>query len=626
MGALTLPTPTPMPPAARWWPPLEAAPSTPRGKRPDAAQRLAQRSADLSEQAGDMTVAAQALRRALSRGDAVAEQSALKAGLLGAQAKARFTTPVLEAAWSLLNAGAATLAQAEQRHQALALAAAVWGASGRPCMVLTADDEAAAQALRVGAPLFEHFSLRAALAPSDAIGGALRSAYAAEIVYVPARRLAADLARDRRERGGGDASRLTAQLAGGGAVPLLTQGLHTLLVDEVDRVLFDDAVNPVMLSVPDDPTLLGPAIAAACALVEALQAGRDYELDETHGLRWTPAGLLALPALSASLPALWRTTERGELLFAQALVARDLLQRGRDYALVGNGQVHLDDSVLARLPDRALISNLTLALQVRLQLPRSPITRATDRSSVLSLVGGAHRLGGLSANLDGLAAPLWSRHGLCVDAPSKTAAAWPCMLEPLASEAVWKERLQKSFDVSDVECARLYVLRHITDASQFAGLPGAQGQAWVLAGLGPARAIGALLHGEALVPRRLEIIFTEPLDSARAEAAFLCRAADSSGLPVEGRVLLQPRARSLTEALGDLAQALAWLCGRWPSLSPRLIKAALRLLRWRSARQQSAALQAMALREQQLRLQLSFAGTAASAAPKESVDHSRRTP
>ncbi|CAN5287653.1 hypothetical protein BH11PSE10_BH11PSE10_04500 [soil metagenome] len=558
--------------------------------------------------------AGQALQRALNRGDSAAERLALQQALAAAHAQTRQSEAVLEAAWSLLSSGACALTTARERHQAVALAAAAWGASGRPCMVLAADDGGAATAARAGSSLLADLGLLSALAPSDAGGAALHEAYAADVVYVPARRLAADLARDRRERGGGDASRLEGRLAHHGETPLLTRGLHTVLIDELDRVLFDDAINPVVLSVPDDTTALGRAIALAREAADGLQARQHYEIDRHDGLLWTTAGAQAASAAAARLPPLWRAPERAELLLTQAIAVRDLLQQGRDYTVLANGQVHIDDAVVARLPDRALLGNLTQALQARLGLELSPITRATDRSSVLSVVAGAHRLGGVAATLDGLADALWSRHGLSVDSGAEAAEAWPLKTEMLADDAAWRERLQDLFLNGPTDLQRVYVLRQITDAARFAALPGAQGQPWVLASLGPARTLAALAAADNKAARdtplqSIELVFTEPLDSRRAEAAFMCRAADASGLPVAGRLLLQAQSRWCADTLGWFAPLGLAVARAGLQMRTSLLKAALRLLRSRAARQQLRALAQVAQREQQLRQQLSFTGS-----------------
>ncbi|MBC7377219.1 MAG: hypothetical protein H7346_07250 [Burkholderiaceae bacterium] len=610
--------------AARWWAPLEATRpnSAARGPAPSAVQRAAEQAAalaairaiEITHPREALASAGQALQRALNRGDAAAEGLALQHALAAAHAQTRQTDEVLAAAWSLLSLGACALPRARERHQALALAAAAWGASGRPCMVLAADDEGAATAARAGSTVLADLGLQSALAPSDAAGAALREAYAADVVYVPARRLAADLARDRRERGGGDATRLESQLAQHGETPLLTSGLFTVLIDEADRVLFDDAVNPVVLSVADDPTALGRAIASACLAADGLQPTVHYEVDLRHGLLWTAEGAVAATVASALLPPLWRAPERAELLLTQAIAVRDLLEKGRDYTVLANGQVHIDEGVIARLPDRALLANLTQALQARLGVEQSPITRATDRSSVLSLVAGAHRLGAVAATLDGLAAPLWARHGLKVDGLAQPQEPWPVKTELLADDAAWRERLQDLFLNGPTDLLRVYVLRQITDAARFAALPGAQGQPWVLASLGPARTLAALANApRETALQSIELVFTEPLDSARAEAAFLCRAADASGLPVSGRFLLQAQARWCRDALGLFARPARALATPWPTGRRLVLQTALGLLRWRAARHQQLSLAAVAQREQQLRQQLSFTGQAPTA-------------
>lgn len=621
-----------------WCPPREK-PAAPRGRAPRPAQRAAEVAAlraavnaalpHVFEPAASLRDAGHALRRALNREDAAAEHAALAQGLAAAQAAWQLPPALVDAACHLVLRGAVPLPRAADRHPALALAAAAWAACGRPCMLVTADDEAAAQASRALLPLFAMLGLNAAPAGSDANGAALRRAYAADVVIVPARRLAADLARDRRERGSGDAQRLEARLQGEtGAGLLVTRGLFAVLVDELDRVLFDDAVNPVLLSVPDDSTALGEALLQARAAVDALQAPQHYALSAEQGLLWTPAGAALATDLIARLPPLWRQTERGEWLLRQALAVRDLLQPGRDYTVAGP-QVHLDDGIGRTLPDRTLLPHLTQAVQARAGLPLSPVTRATERTSVLGLAAGAHRLGGAAVDLRGLAAPLWRQHGLLA-VPGVAATPPPAVRqEACADDAAWQDRIQAGFG-APAGTQRLFVLRQLASPARFADLPGARAEAWVLAGLGPQRVLAQRREADEAEGRplasRVEVLFIEPLDGPRAEAQFLARVQDAApGADVEARMLLQPQARWVEQALGPLAGALRAACRAWPAHTARLLNVTLALLRWQTTRQQSRSLHAQAQREHQLKLQLSFAG-ASAAPPPQTPETPRRTP
>lgn len=619
-----------------WFQPVDAtAPA--RGFAPRPAERAAAVAALraavddalplVTAPAASLRTAGQALQRALNREDTAAEHKALAEALAAAQSAWRLDTAVLDAACRLVLGGAVALPRAGQRHLALGLAAAAWASCGRPCVLMTADDEAAAQASRSLLPLFQKIAIDAAPAGSDASGALLRRAYAASVVIVPARRFTADLTRDRRERSSGDALRLEARLHGeAGAGLLVTRGLFALLVDELDRVLFDDAVNPVLLSVPDDSTALGEAIQRSRDIVELLEPVHHYALSTEQGLAWTAAGAALAGKLITTLPPLWRQPERAEWLLRQALVVRDLLQPGRHFTL-SNAQVHLDDSIARVLPDRGLMPQLSQAIQARAGVPLNPITRATERASVLGLAGSAHRLAGAAADLHGLEGALWRRHGLCADA-NETTTALRATPEPCRDEADWQARVQAGFGAPP-ELHRLFVLRQLTAAARFADLPGAKAEPWVLAGIGPQRVLQQLrerAEADGRAPaRRIEILFTEPLDSQRTEAQFIARVMDTAAdATVSARLLLHADARWVQQALGPLAAPLRALCRRWPAAAPRLLTVTLALLRWQIARQQARALQAQAQREHQLKLQLSFTGTSAVPPPQPSPEPVRR--
>ncbi|OGA97408.1 MAG: hypothetical protein A3E25_09835 [Burkholderiales bacterium RIFCSPHIGHO2_12_FULL_69_20] len=108
----------------------------------------------------------------------------------------------------------------------------------------------------------------------------------------------------------------------------------------------------------------------------------------------------------------------------------------------------------------------------------------------------------------------------------------------------------------------------------------------------------------------------EPLDSTRAETAFLRRAADVAGTPVTVLRLLHPDARVLHDGLSPWfpVAALAFRLGQaLPAWLPRLLRPCLALARWRLGRQHAQQRLALLLRDHQLQQQLSFSGLAGSA-------------
>ncbi len=516
--------------------------------------------------------------------------------------------PVLAAAWALHGRVALALPRAADRHLALALAAVAVAAAGRPCHLLAASEEDAGRAAQAMRPVFDACATTSARVAADTTPGELIPAYRADVVHTTARRLAGDLARDRRLAKGNAASGTT-----------LTRGLHTALLDDLDRVLVEDASAPIVMSIADDATDLATAIAAARQLCDQWAPGSALEDHD---------GLKRLAASAARLPPFWRRADRRESLLRQALFVRDRLRPGQDYDLSGNGQLMLDDSLHERVPERDLLSGITQALQARLGLPLSPLARTVDRVSVPAFFTGFRHLAGLAPCLEGLAKELWRSQRLLVCGEASLPRSRLLAFAQAQDSVTWLQRqAQEARATAAPHQPLLVVLRRMSDLAPVRPLmqPGRVGLALESHGLNAAlRAQGLAASDGATAARsaKLHIVFAEPLASRRAEQAFAARVADACGRPVQASTLLTPATPLLKEHAGPLAAAAQALGLGMPALSQALLRAALALARWRAQRMFSQRRLAIQQRERQLQQQLSFA----EAAPRPTLPRPSHRP
>jgi preprotein translocase subunit SecA len=549
----------------------------------------------LPDAAPDLAGARDAMRRAMARAEPALEQAAQRRALaavvaaLQAAGQARPAPQTLDAALALLHGGAVELPVLERRREAVALAATVAAFGGRPVHLVAAGDEDAAAAAAAMRPLFEACGVRAAVLALETPPAALAAGYRAEVVHAGLRRLAADLARDEA---------LRQRLDPADPAPAVTRGVHWAFVEPLDRVLADEALGPVLLSVADDPSALAPALALARRAVDALQPGTDH----ADGAL-TEAGRARIAA--EAWPPLWRPAERREALVRQALFVRDGLQRGRDYELAPGGQLWLDETLAERLPDRAFGSALSQALQLRLGVPMAPITRTTGRTSVPGFFARYRRLAGAAPALPGLAAELQRSYGLVVWRAA-TIVDPRCRTVVAADRAGWERALQHEAGGGADSLARLVVLRRAGDLTALQALVRHPRAAWALEAMGPQAALKALGFGGPQPPAALRVIFAEPPDTARAQQAFLQRAAEAGAPNLDAVRLLHAQSRWLADRLPPAAALLRTLGPLVPRATVWLLPALADLAQRVGARRARAWREAMPQRERQLQQQLSF--------------------
>jgi preprotein translocase subunit SecA len=197
--------------------------------------------------------------------------------------------------------------------------------------------------------------------------------YRADVVYLTAKELLADFLRDQlAARAGHDPQRIALRRWLGTIAPdaraplLLVRGLHHAIVDEVDSVLIDEAVTPLILSAPRPALGLTEAVTLIRDVADRLQEGRDYDvLRRTRTVRLRDAAREAAAAVASQLPAVWRMAARREELLRQALTVRHLILPGHQY-VIDDGEVVLLDEFTGRMtPGRTLTAGLHQAIEAR---------------------------------------------------------------------------------------------------------------------------------------------------------------------------------------------------------------------------------------------------------------------
>ncbi|WP_344337671.1 accessory Sec system translocase SecA2 [Brevibacterium salitolerans] len=328
----------------RWW------------RRPDAwVRRLRQEpgTADLAryEPLVEEILAQRAAMR--SRGDADLAQSAsraLAAGLSNDGALVRFLACAGEmsrrrldmepfacqllAAVSMLRGHVVDMATGEGKTLVGFLVAAGLAGASRRVHVLSANDYLAGRDAAAGGPLFSALGLSCSAVVDGMEATARAEAHRSDIVYATVHQIGFDLLRDRQRAPG---------------VSPLVPEQDAVVVDEIDAVLLDDAMVPLVLAGDAEPA---PEGARVTELVGGFAEGEEYEVDgDRRSASFTAAGIARLED-SLCIDNLY-APEHVDLLAAAhvALHAHALVTRDVDY-VVAEGRVRLVDDARGRVAAR----------------------------------------------------------------------------------------------------------------------------------------------------------------------------------------------------------------------------------------------------------------------------------
>jgi preprotein translocase subunit SecA len=319
----------------------------------------------------------------------------------------------------------AEMATGEGKTLTVGLAGILAGWTGRPCHILTVNDYLAQRdaqtmsSLYVAAGVQVH-SITAEVDPAERV-----VRYGADVVYLTAKELLADYLRDQLAIQSGRGPRQqafrcwlneTADLTGapqGGQ--LQWRGLHTAIVDEIDSILIDEAVTPLILAAPRDSRGLAQAVRLISDFANTLQAEMDYRVSlRARTITLEDRARVALAQVSGELPVLWRPAPRREELLRQALEVRHFYHAGEHY-LVQSGEVVLLDTFTGRLtPGRSLTAGMHQAIEAFEGLEITEPNESLTQMSFQAFFRRFRRLCGCSGTVWEAASELWGVYGVQV--------------------------------------------------------------------------------------------------------------------------------------------------------------------------------------------------------------------
>ncbi|MCM8594076.1 hypothetical protein [Accumulibacter sp.] len=274
--------------------------------------------------------------------------------------------------YALLRGSLAEMHTGEGKTLTAVLPAVTVALAGAPVHVITVNEYLARRDAEHLGPVYEFFGLRVGLVVPGQDNAQRAAAYACAVTYCVNKDLVFDYLRDRisQKRGpGGPRAAIERWLAGTGrrtGQPALLRGLFYAIVDEADSVLIDEARTPLIISSDvEDPHGRG-LYEQALALAASLNEPEHYVLrPNERSVELTDAGRAAVAGFACGQTGLWTIARAREELVEQALSARHLFHRDRQY-LVSDGKVQIVDEYTGRvMADRSWERGLHQMIEVK---------------------------------------------------------------------------------------------------------------------------------------------------------------------------------------------------------------------------------------------------------------------
>ncbi len=343
------------------------------------------------------------------------------------------------AAAGLFRGQVVELATGEGKTLAAAIAAAVFALEGRHVHVIPPNDYLASRDAAQMHALFERLGIASALArPGSGTAEKARS-YRADVVYGSGRELGFDFLRDPlRLRG----------------IDRVQRGLDVAILDEIDSLLLDEAVTPLVLGGGGDARH-GDRFRAITDAIEALRPELDFDADERgafHAL--TEAGEAKLEALLRASGLLASGALYDEDNADLARVASRCLQartmrRDRDYLVTTEGTVlPLDRHTGRAMQGRRWGDGLHQAIEAKERVPVRPEHAIRAMCAYGRFLGSYAKVVGMTGTARGIDDELADVHGLRV---ARIPPHVPCVREDEPDRVFLTERAKLEALTNEVE-------------------------------------------------------------------------------------------------------------------------------------------------------------------------------
>ena len=307
----------------------------------------------------------------------------------------------------------AEMATGEGKTLACTMPVTVAGWRGRGCHVITVNDYLAKRDAEWMGKIYRFCGLTVAYIEQQTPAVERKEAYMADVTYCTNKEVAADFLRDRLLLGRlrGLSSALAAKIAFGGRQAtdrLVQRGLHRAIVDEADSILIDESVTPLIISgdAPNPEQI--DSFRQASEIARQLERTSDYSINERYReIELTDRGKARLEELARDLGGLWRASRRRWEMVNQALTAKELYVRDKQY-VIEDGKVVIVDEFTGRLmPDRTWRDGLHQAVEAKEKLDVNPPKDTYARISFQRFFRMYDKLSGMTGTAAEATAEFW---------------------------------------------------------------------------------------------------------------------------------------------------------------------------------------------------------------------------
>ena len=329
--------------------------------------------------------------------------------------------PVQVAGALALEAGCVVeMATGEGKTLTATMPATIAGWRGRGCHIITVNDYLAKRDAKWMGKIYTYCGLTVSHVDHDKEPPERREAYQADITYGTNKETTADFLRDQLALGRLRSlpQALLAKIvegSGSGTDRIVQRGLDYAIIDEADSVLIDEAVTPLIISgEAPNPEQVG-AFGQAADIALQLDPASHYSVNHRYReVELTQAGKRRLGEMADPLGGLWHGPRRREELIVQALTAREMYLRDKQYVVQDDKIIIVDEFTGRLMHDREWRDGLHQAVEAKEGIEVNPPKDTYARISFQRFFRLYRRLGGMTGTAAEARPEFWQIYHLPV--------------------------------------------------------------------------------------------------------------------------------------------------------------------------------------------------------------------
>ncbi|CAA6801353.1 MAG: Protein export cytoplasm protein SecA ATPase RNA helicase (TC 3.A.5.1.1) [uncultured Sulfurovum sp.] len=295
------------------------------------------------------------------------------------------------------------------------LVAVLYSWAGKPCHVVTSNDYLAQRDAEELREFYEFCGLSVGFVGGDMQRDERRDNYKKSIIYATSNEILADFLRDQMESSYATSfnSLLLQGVKREHRDDSVIQGLHNIIIDEADSLLADEAIIPLIISVPKENKPLIDAILSTRKVSTLLEEKKHYTLSNKHKeVFFTEEGEEFIEGIVDALTPLWKSKNRREYLLKQAIIAKNFYLNGTHYVISEGKLVIVDEKTGRLMPNRSWGNGLHQAVEAKEGIELSDPTETHIQMSFQRFFRLYKNVCGMSGTLQKLESELWHIYNL----------------------------------------------------------------------------------------------------------------------------------------------------------------------------------------------------------------------